>query len=97
MDFGFAGPTEGEDGSGVHKTRLGTVCNMAPEMFKKESYSGQVVDLFATAIVMFTLRSQHPPFLKASASDFHYKHVYANRTDIFWELHEQGKYSDYYS
>ena len=57
MDFGFAGPTEGEDGSGVHKTRLGTVCNMAPEMFKKESYSGQVVDLFASALVIFTLRS----------------------------------------
>lgn len=31
-DFGFAAPMEGKDGTGVLRSKLGTIQNMAPEM-----------------------------------------------------------------
>ena len=31
-DFGFAGPVDGRDGSGLLKTKLGTANYMAPEI-----------------------------------------------------------------
>ena len=47
VDFGFACPLEGRDGSGTNKSVIGTPGYMAPEILKKQPYQGQVVDLFA--------------------------------------------------
>ena len=38
-DFGFAAPTEGRTGTGEHQTKLGTECNMAPELLSKHPYN----------------------------------------------------------
>ena len=40
MDFGFAGPLEGRDGSGHLQTYLGTEAYMAPEILLQEPYQG---------------------------------------------------------
>lgn len=37
-DFGFAAPLEGNDGSGLQRTYLGTPFYMAPEIHEKKSY-----------------------------------------------------------
>ena len=39
-DFGFAAPLMGRDNSGYLKTRLGTLCYMAPELISNEPYQG---------------------------------------------------------
>jgi serine/threonine protein kinase len=61
-DFGFAAPMEGRDREGYLKTRLGTKNHMAPEIHLKKPYKGDLIDLFASAIILFTMVSQHPPF-----------------------------------
>ena len=97
-DFGFAAPTEGRDGSGELKTKLGTECNMAPELLEKQPYTGASVDLFATAIVAFTMISMHPPFLKALPTEHYYKFIAKNHTHMFWNKHLNAKDTpDYYS
>ena len=97
-DFGFAAPTEGRDGSGELRTKLGTECNMAPELLDKLPYTGASVDLFATAIVAFTMISQHPPFHKAQMTDYYYKFIAKNHTYMFWNKHSSSKDTpDFYS
>lgn len=61
-DFGFAAPLEGNDGSGVQRTYLGTPFYMAPEIHEKRTYNGEKVDLFALGIILFILMSKNPPF-----------------------------------
>lgn len=64
-DFGFAAPIGGRNGEGFLTTRLGTKNHMAPEIHLKKPYKGELVDLFASAIILFTMVSQHPPFNSA--------------------------------
>jgi len=94
-DFGFAGPISGRDGSGYLNTPLGTPAYMAPELLKKQKYSGAAVDTFAAAAILFILVAQHPPFnLADSTKDPFYKMLAANRADLFWKTHcknKQGK------
>ncbi len=54
-DFGFAAPTLGRDKSGQLSTQLGTTSYMAPEIHLGKPYSGQSVDLFASAIILFIM------------------------------------------
>ena len=54
-------------------------------------YVGESVDLFASAVILFTMVSQHPPFLNADESDLHYRCIAANRSDIFWKEHSKSK------
>jgi len=35
--------------------------------------------------------TQHPPFFKAEPNDPHYRLLAANRADLFWKAHAQGK------
>ena len=90
-DFGFAAPTEGRDGSGNLKTKLGTLNYMAPEIHLKQPYQGQSVDLFAAAIILFIMVAQHPPFTTAQPQDPFYRCLAANRADIFWKTHCKNK------
>ena len=84
-DFGFAAPVDGKDGSGELKTCLGTAQYMAPEIHQKKPYKGKSVDLFATAIILFILVAEHPPFTTADAAkDPYYKCIAQNRSDLFW-------------
>ena len=48
-DFGFS------SSASVNQTRLGTESYMAPEIHLGQEYSGAVVDLFASAIILFIM------------------------------------------
>jgi serine/threonine protein kinase len=90
-DFGFAAPIQGRDGSGFCKTKLGTESYMAPEIHAKRPYQGASVDLFAAAIILFIMFTQHPPFTRAEPNDPFYRLLCANRADLFWKAHSKNK------
>ena len=90
-DFGFAAPVGGRDGSGYCKTKLGTESYMAPEIHMRKPYIGTSVDLFACAIILFIMTTQHPPFTRAEPTDPFYRLLCANRADLFWKAHSKNK------
>lgn len=90
-DFGFAAPVDGKDGSGYCKTKLGTESYMAPEIHMRKPYSGPSVDLFASAIILFIMVTQHPPFTRAEPNDPFYRLLCAGRHDLFWKAHSKSK------
>ena len=90
-DFGFAAPVAGRDGSGFCKTKLGTESYMAPEIHARRPYIGTSVDLFACAIILFIMITQHPPFSRAEPNDPFYRLLCANRADLFWKAHSKNK------
>lgn len=66
---------------------------MAPEIFIDKKYNGAVVDLFASGIVLFIMRSGTPPFAKADPTkDPHYKLLNNNaKNNTFWNAHGKHK------
>ena len=90
-DFGFAAPTAGRDGGGLLTTQLGTASYMAPEIHLGKPYEGARVDLFASAIILFVILTQRPPFASANPSDPHYKLLAANRAELFWQAHAEAE------
>ena len=48
-------------------------------------------DLFAAAIILFIMVTQHPPFPKAVPNDPFYKLLCSNRADLFWKVHARDK------
>jgi serine/threonine protein kinase len=90
-DFGFAAPVEGRDGSGNLTSKLGTLNYMGPEIHLKQPYQGKSVDLFASAIILFIMVAQHPPFTTAQSTDPFYRCLAANRADVFWKTHCKNK------
>merc|ERR1712051_457127 len=99
VDFGFACPLEGRDGSGANTSTIGTPGYMAPEILARQPYQGQVVDLFALGVILFILYSGHPPFSMANEEDNYYKLLATNRSDLFWKAHSnpQRKPEGFYS
>jgi len=87
VDFGFACPLEGRDGSGINHSQIGTPGYMAPEIIQNQAYQGQVVDLFALAVILFIMRSGHPPFGRATEDDRYFQLLATNRSDLFWKAH----------
>jgi len=90
-DFGFAAPIEGRDGSGNLTTKLGTMNYMAPEIHLDQPYQGEQIDVFASAIILFIMVAQHPPFTAAQPSDPFYRCLAGKRGDIFWRTHCKNK------
>ena len=70
---------------------------MGPELHLGQAYSGQKVDLFAAAVVLFIMVSGHPPFVTAQSQDPFYRCLAANRSDIFWKTHEKSDGENFYS
>lgn len=69
---------------------------MAPEIHLGKPYTGEGVDIFAAAIILFIMVSQRPPFASADPkSDPHYKLLAAGRSDIFWEAHNVAQVGGY--
>jgi len=90
IDFGFA--TEiNKNADGRLTTKLGTEGYMAPEIVYNIPYGGEEVDIWATAVILFTMVSQGPPFAEAKKSNSHFKCLVHNRADIFWKVHTQSK------
>lgn len=73
------------------ETQLGTASYMAPEIHLGKPYSGPSVDLFASAIILFVVLTQRPPFASANPSDPHYRLLAANRAEIFWQAHKDAE------
>ena len=90
-DFGFAAPVSGRDGSGFLSTQLGTQSYMAPEIHLNKPYTGPGVDLFASAIILFVMMSQRPPFNSPKPDDPHYRLLAADRADLFWQAHDEAE------
>jgi serine/threonine protein kinase len=64
---------------------------MAPEIHAKLPYQARPVDLFASAVILFIMVAQHPPFTTAVSTDHYYKLIAQNRADWFWKLVCNGK------
>ena len=98
LDFGFAAPLEGRDGSGFNRTFKGTLGYMAPEILLKKPYQGEVVDMFALACILFVMRSGSNPFHEAAQKDDpFYQHIAKHDSEKFWQIHGQGKPEGYFS
>lgn len=85
-DYGFATNLRGEDGSYVLHDYMGTLGYMPPEQHILNSYTGKGADMFATAVVLFTMVTQCQPFEKAVGEDKYYRLIGANRSDIYWKI-----------
>lgn len=80
-DFGFVTKDD------VSYTRKGTYGYMAPEVLAGEPYKGEQADLFASAVILFILVTQHPPFIRADSGDRFYKTIVKNKWKKFWDVH----------
>jgi len=70
---------------------------MAPEIHLKKPYKGELVDLFASAIILFTMLAGHPPFNEAKPSDPYYKCIGGGKYETFWNAHARNKPDGFYS
>ena len=64
---------------------------MAPEIHLGKPYEGAKVDLFASAIILFVILTQRPPFSSANPQDPHYRLIAAGRSEIFWQAHSEAE------
>lgn len=87
-DFGFTTSDK------VSKSKKGTYGYMAPEILAGIEYSGEEGDLFASAVILFILLSQHPPFVKAEPTDRYYKRLFEGNYEKFWAVYEDEDFSD---
>ena len=90
-DFGFAGPMAGRTGTGYLTTVLGTKPYMAPEIHEHKPYKGEMVDVFAAAIILFITVAGTPPFTAAKKDETYYRYIYNGKWDVFWKFHSKGK------
>mmetsp|Transcript_38585 Transcript_38585/g.38105 ORF Transcript_38585/g.38105 Transcript_38585/m.38105 type:complete len:235 (+) Transcript_38585:564-1268(+) len=60
---------------------------MAPEVLARKAYDTRQHDLYAAAIVLFVLATQHPPFSAADLEDKYFKRVYDEKWSEFWSIH----------
>ena len=67
-DFGFSGLLSGANSTGKMKTICGTPGYYAPEIMKKEAYSGASVDFFNCGILLFQFVHRYTPFNQATDS-----------------------------
>jgi serine/threonine protein kinase len=68
-DFGMVAPLAGRKGSGSLSTNCGTEMYKAPEILEEQNYTGQVIDLFASAVSLFAFRAGTFPFGLAESND----------------------------
>ncbi len=84
-DFGYAGVLAGRTGNGYMKTILGTRPYQAPEINEGKPYKGELVDVFATAVVIFILVMGSFPFSVGDKQEFYYKMIYNREWSKYWE------------
>jgi len=63
----------------------------------QKPYTGPAVDLFASAVILFSMVAQHLPFVKAHPKDPFYKVIGAKKYDLFWDTMGKNKSSDFFS
>lgn len=84
-DFGYAGVLAGRTGNGYMKTILGTRPYQAPEINEGKPYKGELVDVFATAVVMFILVLGSFPFSLGDKQEYYYKMIYNREWSKYWD------------
>lgn len=90
-DFGFTTKAK------VSHSKKGTYGYMCPEILAGEKYKGEEADLFASAVILFILLSQHPPFVKAEPTDRYYKRIAKDngaQIDKFWKVYEDEGFTE---
>lgn len=70
---------------------------MCPEIEYGTPYSPAQGDIFALGVVLFIMKSGHPPFVQATGDDQYYKQVLNNRLDKFWKAHISCKEENDYT
>lgn len=60
---------------------------------KSEKIRAEDDDLFAAAVILFILLTQHPPFVKADKKDKYYRSIYKGKFDRFWKKHPDDEFS----
>jgi len=63
---------------------------MAPEVLRREAYSGKAADMWSAGVVLFIMLAGFPPFEKAAAGDWWYDRVAHNQHALFWQAHERS-------
>jgi len=97
-DFGIAAPIEGTNGSGFETKKFsGSTGYMAPEIIQRIPFNGQVTDLFAFGVLLFTMVTGVPPFKAATLEDPHYRLLCLGRAEEFWAAHAQGRPRGFFS
>jgi len=92
IDQGFVCPIEGERGTGFSNEFKGTKGYSCPEKLKRGHchYSPVQDDLFALAVILFSLHLGVPPVTEeAVESDATYKYVCAGRMSYYWSLYQR--------
>ena len=69
LDFGFAIPEEGRDGTGMVYSGIGTPGYKAPEIENMSAYRAHEADLFAVAVMLFVMKARAYPFESTKAND----------------------------
>jgi serine/threonine protein kinase len=87
-DFGFATTED------ISDSRKGTYGYMAPEVIANNAYRGEEADLFASAVLLFILVTQHPPFIRAEEDDRYYSKVFKGQWNKFWDVHSDMDISE---
>ena len=90
IDQGFVCPVEGERGTGFSTDFKGTMGYSCPEKLRKGNcfYSPVQDDLFALAVILFSLHTGVPPVTeKATEDDATYKYVCSGRMNHYWSLY----------
>jgi len=97
-DFGLADRIDGSDCSGLERDRfVGTPGYMAPEIHLKVPFQGQVVDLFAVAVIIFIMVAGTFPFKQAKQDDKHYRPICKRDYAKFWAMHERSHRAGFFS
>jgi serine/threonine protein kinase len=90
-DFGFTTTAK------ICRSKKGTYGYMCPEILAGQEYKGTEADLFASAVILFILLSQHPPFVKAEPTDRYYKRIAKDngaQIDKFWKVYEDEGFTE---
>ena len=82
-DFGFSALMAGKDGSGILEEIAGSKPYMAPELFFKQPYSGEKVDIFASGVLLFVMMTKVLPF--DNVIDPKYK-LFLTNNEAYWQL-----------
>lgn len=84
-DFGFATSLQGSNSDNRLYDCKGTLRYMAPEIFKGTGYLGRSVDIFALGVILFSMKTGRPPFMKmASLHDTLYYLIQSYQFESYW-------------
>ena len=85
-DFGLSARMEGDQGTGIHYSAVGTRQYQAPEVLEQRSYRGDRVDIFSMGVILFTMVTGAMPYLsEASVTDPLYKLILRRCKEEYWD------------